>query len=120
VRFIAEHFRLYGLMNNVLGTPVLAGAVAESAQVHARDTASVLAEGQARGLVRAGEDPLSLSFGNAGVVNHSVLMYVTGAMGADVDVVAHFAARYVLSAVATDPALVEAVCAAHDPLDPDV
>jgi AcrR family transcriptional regulator len=119
VRFIAEHFRLYGLMNNVLGTPVLAGAVAESVQVHARDTASVLAEGQARGLVRPGEDPLHLSYGNAGVVNHAVLVYATGAIKGDVDSVAHFAARYVLSAVATDPALVAAVCAAHDPLDPN-
>jgi AcrR family transcriptional regulator len=119
VRFIAQHYRLYGLMNNVLGTPVLAGAVAESVQVHARDTAAVLAEGQTRGIVRRGEDPLHMSYGNAGVTNHAVLMYATGAMGSDVDAVAHFAARYVVSAVATDPALVEAVCAAHDPLDLD-
>lgn len=119
VRFIAEHYRLYGLMNNVLGTPVLAGAVAESVQVHAHDTAAVLAEGQARGIVRAGEDPLWLSYGNAGVVNHTVLMYATGALTGDIDAVAHSAARYVLHAVATEPALVEAVAAAHDPLELD-
>jgi AcrR family transcriptional regulator len=115
VRFIAEHSRLYGLMNNVLGTPVLAGAVSESVQVHARDAATVLAEGQARGLVRAGEDPQSLAYGNAGVVNHAVLLYATGVMSGGLDAVAHFAARYILHAVAAHPALVDAVCAAHGP-----
>ncbi len=119
VRFIAEHARLYLLMNNVMGTPVLAGAVAESVQVHARDAGSVLAEGQEQGVVRGGEDPVSLAYGNAGVVNHAVLLHATGVMSSDVDVVAHFAARYVLHAVAADPALVDAVCAAHDPLDLD-
>lgn len=115
VRFITEHSRLYGLMNNALGTPVLAGAVNESMIVHAQDTASVLREGQARGLVRADEDPESLAFGNSGVVNNAVLLHATGVMSSDVDKVAHFAARYVLHAVATNPALVAAVTTEHDP-----
>jgi AcrR family transcriptional regulator len=115
VRFIAEHSRLYGLMNNALGTPVLAGAVNESMIVHAQDTASVLRDGQALGLVRADEDPESLAFGNGGVVNNAVLLHATGIISSDVDKVAHFAARYVLHAVATNPALVAAVTTKHDP-----
>lgn len=115
VRFIAEHSRLYGLMNNAMGTPVLAGAINESMIVHAQDTASVLREGQARGLVRADEDPESLAYGNGGVVNNAVLLHATGIMSSDVDKVAHFAARYVLHAVATNPALVAKVTTTHDP-----
>ena len=117
VRFMAEHHRLYGLMSSVMASPVLAKAVADASHKHADDTASVLADGQVRGLVRPDENPVSLAFGNAGVVNHAVLSHVTGSLG-DVDEVAHFTARYVLHAVATAPVLVDAVVAAHGPSAP--
>jgi hypothetical protein len=115
VEFMAEHHRLYGLMTTVLASPVLAEAVAASSQAHAEDTASVLADGQARGLVRPDESPVTLAFGNSGVVNHAVLSHVTGSLGGDIAEVAHFTARYVVHAVATAPALVDAVIAAHGP-----
>jgi len=115
VRFMAEHYRLYGLMSTVLASPVLAAAVADASQAHAEDTASVLADAQERGLVRTGESPVTLAHGNSGVVNHAVLSHVTGTMGGDVEQVAHFTARYVLHAVATAPSLVDAVIATHGP-----
>jgi len=115
IRFIAEHHRLYGLLNSVVGVPVLASAVAESVQAHADDAARVLREAQAAGLVRPDESPQLMAVGNSGVVNNTVLMHVTGMLPGDVEAVAHGAARYVLHAVAADPALAEAVIATHGP-----
>jgi AcrR family transcriptional regulator len=115
VRFIAEHHRLYGLLNNVVGAPMLASAVAESVQAHADDAARALREAQEAGAVRPDESPQIMAVGNSGVVNNAVLMHVTGLLPGTVDEVAHGAGRYVLYAVAADPALVEAVIAEHGP-----
>jgi AcrR family transcriptional regulator len=115
VRFIAEHHRLYGLLNNVVGAPLLATAVAESVQAHADDAARALREAQEAGAVRRDESPQIMAVGNSGVVNNAVLMLVTGLLPGTVDEVAHGAGRYVLHAVAADPTLVEAVLAEHGP-----
>jgi AcrR family transcriptional regulator len=116
VGFMAQHSHIYGLMSHVVMAPTYAGTVAESYQMHANDTADVLAEGQRRGSVRSDQDPLALALGNAGVVNHAVGSYATGVIAdRSLDDVAHFAAGYVLHAVAASDDHAAKVLVAHGP-----
>ena len=93
VRFIAEHHRMFSLIRDVAG---FSDAHAESAQLHAADTARVIAEGQRRGVIRTDDDPLVMAMFNSGVVTQAVAAI---AAGTDVDAAAEAAARYVVRAL---------------------
>jgi AcrR family transcriptional regulator len=112
IRFVAEHRRLYGLIQHIATDERFAPETTRAARIHAGDTARVLEEGQRLGLVRTDDTALVIAQGNAGVVGQFAAM---PAGSDDVDAAAHAGARYVLHAVAADSAAVDAVLAAHGP-----
>jgi TetR/AcrR family fatty acid metabolism transcriptional regulator len=94
VRFIAEHHRMFSLIRDVSG---FRDAHAESAQLHATDTARVIREGQRRGVIRADEDAFVMAMFNSGVVTQAVAAIATGSV--DTETAAEAAARYVVRAL---------------------
>jgi AcrR family transcriptional regulator len=110
VLFVAEHKRLYQLFFAVSAGGVASRAV-RAARAHDDDAAALLRVGQADGSVRTDEEALTMAFGNAGVVNTVAFGVADGVLGDDLDAVAHGAARYVVRAVAAEPALGEEVLA---------
>ena len=124
VRFVAGNYRLYGIISSqVRGDRRLRETRSRTQRVQVDDAAALLAEGQARGVIRADDDATTLAFANFGVVYQFVLLHaetrhVEGAVGLTVDDAAHAAARYVVRAVGADAATVEAVldrCASAAP-----
>jgi AcrR family transcriptional regulator len=115
VRFIAGNYRLYGIIAvQTQGDRSLAETRSRSQRVHHEDAGALLAEGQARGVVRTDDDPLALALANFGVVYQFVLMHA-GRRGDDerpemgIEEAAHGAARYVVRAVGADATAVERV-----------
>ena len=135
VRFVAGNYRLYGIISSqVRGDRRLRETRSRTQRVQVDDAAALLAEGQARGVIRGDDDATTLAFANFGVVYQFVLLHaeggeaggkgaarhVDGAGGVTVDAAAHAAARYVVRAVGADAATVEAVldrCASAAPPD---
>jgi len=121
VRFVAGNYRLYGIISSqVRGDRRLRETRSRSQRVQVGDAAALLAEGQARGVIRSDDDATTLALANFGVVYQFVLLYAEG-RGADghgpadgtIDDAAHAAARYVVRAVGADASAVEAVLARH-------
>jgi AcrR family transcriptional regulator len=99
VRFIAEHHRMFSLIRDVSG---FRDAHAESAQLHATDTARVIEQGQRLGVIRPDEDAFVMAMFNSGVVTQAVAAIAAGS--ADTETAAEAAARYVVRALAAaDP-----------------
>src|SRR5690606_10206735 len=121
VRFIADNYRLYGIISSqVRGDRRLRETRVETQRVQADDATTLLAEGQRRGVVRSDDDPAVLAHANAGVVYSYVLLYAEsrtggGDRGLDIERAAHAAARYVVRAVGASEAAVEAVLARQGP-----
>jgi AcrR family transcriptional regulator len=119
VRFIAGNHRLYGIIaNQIRGDRGLRETRSRSQRVLAEDAATLLSEGQERGLVRTDDDPAVLARANAGVVYHFVLLYAEGRCtegrpGMEIEEAAHAAARYVVRAVGADARVVDAVLASQ-------
>lgn len=120
VRFIADNYRLYGIISSqVRGDRRLRETRVETQRVQADDAAALLAEGQERGVVRSDDDPAVLAHANAGVVYYHVLLYAEGRArggrrGLDIEQAAHAAARYVVRAVGADDAAITAVLDRQD------
>ena len=117
VRFIAGNYRLYGLIaNQVQGDRRLRETRSRSQRVHFDDTASLIAEGQDRGVIR-GDDPTTLALANFGVVYQFVLLHAgdgsDGRGGLPIEEAARGAAGYVVRAVGADPDAIERVLARH-------
>jgi AcrR family transcriptional regulator len=123
VRFIAGNYRLYGIIAvQTQGDRSLAETRTRSQWVHHEDAAALIAEGQARGVMRNDDDPLALALANFGVVYQFVLMHAgrrdddeRPAVG--IDEAAHGAARYVVRAVGVDA---DAVARVLERRSPDV
>ena len=110
VLFVAENRRLYGLIQTVSTDDRFRPEASRAAEIHAGDTARVLAEGQRLGVVRNDDDALTIAIGNSGVVSQYAARAATPA---EFDAAAHAAARYVVRAVAAREALAERVLAAY-------
>ena len=70
--------------------------------------------------MRTDDDPAILAHANAGVVYYFVLLFAEGQStegrrGLDIEQAAHGAARYVVRAVGSDDAVIEAVLARQSP-----
>lgn len=107
VLFVAEHKRMYQLFFATSADRVATEAQ-RAARAHDDDAAALLRTGQADGSVRTDEDALLMAFGNAGVVNTVAFGAADGALGAELERIAHAAARYVVRAVAAEPAVADA------------
>jgi AcrR family transcriptional regulator len=110
VLFVAEHKRLYQMFFAHSASGV-ASEAQRAARSHDNDAAVLLQIGQEHGCVRTDEDALTMAYGNAGVVNTVSFGAADGALGPDLDEIAHGAARYVVRAVAADPGMAEEVIA---------
>ena len=116
VRFVAEHHRLYGIMNDLeRDDRQMRTTRTETRKVMGSDVSALLAEGQQRGLVRTDDPPLLLASAHGGVVTHFVRLYTDPQnrepRRLDLDTAAHTAARYVVRAVAADTSLADDVIA---------
>ncbi|HET9609065.1 MAG TPA: TetR family transcriptional regulator [Acidimicrobiales bacterium] len=126
VRFIADNYRLYGIISSqVRGDRRLRETRVETQRVQADDATALLAEGQQRRVVRSDDDPAVLAHANAGVVYYYVLLYADGRAsggrrGLDIEQAAHAAARYVVRAVGADDAAITAVLDRQDTGGPAV
>ena len=85
---VIEHKRVSGFRD----------AHAESAQLHATDTARVIEQGQRLGVIRPDEDAFVMAMFNSGVVTQAVAAIAAGS--ADTETAAEAAARYVVRALA--------------------
>jgi AcrR family transcriptional regulator len=117
VRFVAGNYRLYGIISSqVRGDRRLRETRSRTQRVQVDDAAALLAEGQARAVIRDDDDPTTLALANFGVVYQFVLLHAEG-WGSDgpggvaIEQAAHAAARYVVRAVGADAAAVEGVLA---------
>jgi AcrR family transcriptional regulator len=119
VRFIAEHHRLYGILHDLMRDDrELRSTRSESRRVIGDEVAALVAEGQARGVIRSDDPPIVLAHANGGVVYHFVRLATDPARGAHrlpLDDAAHGAARYVVRAVAADPAAAAGIITRHTP-----
>jgi hypothetical protein len=119
VRFVAGNYRLYGIISSqVRGDRRLRETRSRTQRVQVDDAAALLAEGQARGVIRDDDDPTTLALANFGVVYQFVLLHAEGRRSdgpgeVAIEQAAHAAARYVVRAVGADAAAVEAVLARH-------
>lgn len=119
VRFIAGHYRLYGIISSQLrGDRRRRETRSQAQRLQADDATALLAEGQQRGVVRDDDEPATLAHVNAGVVFYYVVLYAEGRSsgdGPDIEQAAHGAARYVVRAVGATDEAIEAVLARHSP-----
>lgn len=119
VQFIAEHHRLYGILHDLMRDDrELRSTRSESRRVIGDDVTALLADGQARGLIRTDDSPIVLAHANGGVVYHFVRLATDPARGdhrLPLDAAAHGAARYVVRAVAADPEAADTIVTRHTP-----
>jgi AcrR family transcriptional regulator len=103
VHFMARHAPFFALIETEnVGQP-LAELVRRGAEIHAADSARLLAAGQEAGLVRD-EDPLLLAYGVVGAVGYYCHLHRTGRISITVDELARFVARSVVRTLAADEA----------------
>ena len=101
VRFMAEHAHLYALMQAEGIDRTASDLLRSGTDVHARDTAGVIGEGIAAGLIRE-EDPLLLAYGVLAVVANYSHFHRTGRLDVPIDELASVVGRFVVRAIAAD------------------
>jgi AcrR family transcriptional regulator len=111
VRFVAEHFHLYGeIARATAGQPD--PPVARMISRHAADTTAVIRDGQRRSVMRTDETPEALAYAVSAIVNELVRFHHLGLLPGGVDDTAALAARTAAHLVAADPAQVVALTTA--------
>jgi AcrR family transcriptional regulator len=113
VQFIRANQHVYGLINYSGFGSELGPALQESATVHARDAAQVIARGQASGVIRNDDSAIQLAVANAGVVNNYCGAASLGYLAQSDEELGHLAARYIVRAIAAGPELADVVIAEH-------
>jgi AcrR family transcriptional regulator len=100
ILFMREQRRLYSMFDFESLDPKLTQLLRRGGDVHARDTARLVTEGIAQGLVRD-DDPMLLAWGVVGIVSSYGQLYRTGRLG-DVPVadVMRFTGRFVVRSLA--------------------
>jgi AcrR family transcriptional regulator len=107
VRFMAENRSFFALLEVEQRAADVGTLLREGTDVHAADTARMIAEAQRLGLVDDAADPMLLALGVVGSVAYFSHYHRVGRIDLDVDELARFVATFVLRAVASDtPVLV--------------
>jgi AcrR family transcriptional regulator len=101
VRFMAEHAPFFALLEAEQATEHLAGVLREGTEVHVRDVARLVREGQAAGLVRD-DDPDLLARATVGLVAVFGHFHRSGRPTGPLDDLARFAGRHVVHSLAAD------------------
>ncbi len=99
IRFMAEHRRLYSIVDLESLDGPLRKQLRAGGDVHAHDTARHIAEGIELGLIRD-DDPLMLAWGVVATVSSFASLHRTGRIDRTVDELAEFAGRFVVRALA--------------------
>jgi AcrR family transcriptional regulator len=109
VVYMANHARLFSLIE-VESVAQLADVLRQGTEEHARDVASIVAEGIADGTVRD-EDPMLLAYGVVGAVGYYGHFQRTGRVDMAIDDLAAFVGRFVVCSLAADEAIARRVLA---------
>jgi AcrR family transcriptional regulator len=110
VLYMAQHARLFSLIEVETVEVQLADVLRQGTEVHARDVAAIVAEGIADGTVRD-EDPLLLAYGVVGAVGYYGHFQRTGRVSMEIDELAAFVGRFVVCSLAADEAIARRVIA---------
>ena len=101
VRFMADHAHLYALLQAEGPDQRISELLRTGTQVHATETAALIEQGIAAGLIRD-EDPMLLAYGVLGSVSWFCHFHRTGRITRSPDELATFVGRYVVRSVAAD------------------
>ena len=110
VLYMAQHARLFSLIEVETVEVQLADVLRQGTEVHARDVAAIVAEGIADGTVRD-EDPLLLAYGVVGAVGYYGHFQRTGRVSMEIHELAAFVGRFVVCSLAADEAIARRVIA---------
>ena len=95
VRFMADHSAFFALLEHGGDAPAVAALLGEGRDVHTADTATMIVEAQAAGLIPDGDDPQLLALGIVGAVAQFCHYNRIGLVTLDIDELAVFVARWV-------------------------
>lgn len=112
VRYVAEHFHLYGVIARATAGQA-DSPVARTIATHASDTTAVLEEGQRRKVVRQDESVIYLAYSVSAIVNELVRFHDLGLLPESIDDTAEIAARNAVRLVAIDAATAAKVIKRH-------
>ncbi len=101
VRFMADHAHLYALLQAEGPDKRISELLRAGTLVHATDTATLIQQGIAAGLIRD-EDPMLLAYGVLGSVTWFCHFHRTGRITQSAEELATFVGRYVVRSVAAD------------------
>lgn len=108
VQFVAEHHRLYALMQaESAENEVLVKALRSTSELYAANIAAILRDGQKAGVVRSDDSPELLAWGVLGTVSY--FAYFQRFTKLSTESLSVSAARYVLRAIAANEAAANAV-----------
>lgn len=105
VRFMAENRSFFALLEVEQRAADVGSLLREGTDVHAADTARMIAEAQADGVVPDDVDPMLLALGVVGCVAYFSHFHRVGRIDLDVDGLACFVGQFVLRAVAGEAPL---------------
>jgi TetR/AcrR family transcriptional regulator, cholesterol catabolism regulator len=100
VRFMAQHRAFFALLEVEQHHAGLGGVLREGTELHASETARMVKEAQAAGLVDDGADTNLLALGVVGAVAYFSHFHRSGRIDLDVDVLASFVGDWVVRALA--------------------
>lgn len=106
VEHVARHWQVYVELRSV--HPSFEREIRESSRVHAGDTLSLVAAGQADGTIRADETPAVLALATQGVTTQAAVAFVRGDV-LPLAAAASSAARFVVRGMAASGAIAEEV-----------
>jgi AcrR family transcriptional regulator len=97
VRFMAQHRAFFALLE--VEQRGLASLLREGTEIHAADTARLVKEAQAEGLIPEARDPQLLALGVVGAVAHFSHFHRSGRIEISVDELAQFVGDWVIAAL---------------------
>jgi AcrR family transcriptional regulator len=110
VVYMANHARLFSLIEVETRSAQLDDVLRQGTEEHARDVATIVAQGIADGTVRD-EDPMLLAYGVVGAVGYYGHFQRTGRVAMPIDELAAFVGRFVVCSLAADETIARRVLA---------
>ncbi|NLV54737.1 MAG: TetR/AcrR family transcriptional regulator [Acidimicrobiales bacterium] len=112
VVYMARHARLFSLLEVEVVDQKFTDVLRQGTEVHAADTAALIAEAVAEGTVRD-EDPQLLAYGVVGAVGYYSHFQRTGRIDTGIEELAAFVGRFVVCSLAADESIARRVLAAE-------
>jgi TetR/AcrR family transcriptional repressor of nem operon len=99
VRFMAQHRAFFSLLEVERRSSSLTAVLREGTEIHAADTARLVKEAQAEGVIPEDRDPQLLALGVVGAVAHFSHFHRIGRIETSVDALATFVGDWVTAAL---------------------